>query len=119
MEDGKNWHARLEETRELWSNHVRSWQASGLSQAGFCRQNNLKPRQFLYWKKRILGTSSPTRPLIFAELPLGKILQAHDRFPLSPLRLDLHSRYRIEIDRGFDPGTLLELIRVLDSACSG
>jgi hypothetical protein len=92
---------------------------SGLSQAEFCRQNNLKPRQFLYWKKRILGTATPTTPLTFAELPLGKILQTQDRSPLSPLRLDLHSRYRIEIDRGFDPVILLTLIRVLDQACSG
>ena len=119
MEDGRNWQERLKETRELWGNHVRTWQESGLSQAEFCRQNNLKPRQFLYWKKRIVGATTPATPLTFAELPLIKILQAQDRSPLSPLRLDLHSRYRIEIDRGFDPGTLLELIRVLDPACSG
>jgi hypothetical protein len=119
MEDGRNWHERLEETRELWSNHVRAWQESGLSQAAYCRQQQIKSRKFLYWKKRILGNSTLATPPTFAELPLEKILQSRDRSSLSALRLELHSRYRIEIERGFDPGTLLELIRVLDQAGSG
>jgi hypothetical protein len=113
-----NWHARLEETRELWSNHICFWQASGLSQAEFCRQKQLKPRQFLYWKKRILGNSTPATSPIFTELPLSKIFRNRDMSFPAFLRLELHSRYRIEIERGFDPGTLLELIRVLDRACS-
>ncbi len=119
MEDGRNQHARLEETRELWRNHIHSWQESGLSQAEFCRQNNLKPRQFLYWKKRILGTPIPTELQTFAELPFGKIFENRDRSLLGALRLEIRSGYRIEIEKGFDPGTLLELIRVLDQACSG
>ena len=30
------------EKRQFWENHVQAWQQSGLTQAEYCRQNNLK-----------------------------------------------------------------------------
>jgi hypothetical protein len=119
MEDGKNWHARLEETRELWRNHMKTWQESGLSQAAYCRQHQINHHKFLYWKKRILGKPALATLTTFAELPLGKIFDRPERSLLGPITLAIRPGYRIEIEKGFDPGTLLELIRVLDPTCSG
>ena len=32
----------------------RDWQASGLSQAGYCRKHGLSDKSFVYWKKRLV-----------------------------------------------------------------
>jgi hypothetical protein len=39
---------------EQWSKRVAQWQASGLSQAEFCRQNGIKLTTFNFWKLRVL-----------------------------------------------------------------
>ncbi|MFK0571810.1 IS66 family insertion sequence element accessory protein TnpA, partial [Endozoicomonas sp.] len=37
-------------TQEQWQQRIDSWQDSGLSQAGWCRQNGVKSSQLGYWK---------------------------------------------------------------------
>lgn len=39
---------------EQWTKRVAQWQASGLSQAEFCRQNDIKLTTFNFWKLRVL-----------------------------------------------------------------
>ena len=39
----------LESRRQYWREHVSAWQRSGLSQAAYCRQHGLIPRQLGYW----------------------------------------------------------------------
>jgi len=119
MEEVKSWHARLEETRELWRNHMKTWQESGLSQAAYCRQHQIKGHKFLYWKKRLLRKPASSVSPTFAELPIGKIFGKPTRSTLGPIRIEVRGGYQIAIEKGFDPQTLLELIRVLDSTCSG
>jgi hypothetical protein len=47
---------------EQWTKRVAQWQASGLSQAKFCRQNNIKLTTFNFWKLRVLKQHpGPTR----------------------------------------------------------
>jgi hypothetical protein len=38
----------------FWEHHLGRWQQSGLSQRAYCRQNDLRPHQFYYWRRRIL-----------------------------------------------------------------
>ena len=43
----------------FWQQHIAQWQASGLSQAGYCRQHELPAQQFSYWKcKFLMGRES-------------------------------------------------------------
>jgi hypothetical protein len=37
---------------KFWANIIRNWQKSGLSQAAFCRQNNLTSSAFYAWHRR-------------------------------------------------------------------
>jgi hypothetical protein len=39
---------------DFWLQHIAQWQASGLSQAGYCRQQTLREHQFSYWKCKFL-----------------------------------------------------------------
>jgi transposase len=47
---------QLEQKRTYWKQHIDSWQETGLTQAEYCRQHNLKHYQLVYWKKRFLKT---------------------------------------------------------------
>jgi hypothetical protein len=38
------------------------WQASGLSQASYCRQQALHTHQFSYWKRKFLADREPVDP---------------------------------------------------------
>ncbi|WBA82949.1 hypothetical protein [Endozoicomonas sp. GU-1] len=38
--------------REKWQQRVQSWRDSGLSQSTWCKQHDLRPNQFWYWRKR-------------------------------------------------------------------
>jgi hypothetical protein len=46
----------------IWQHHITQWQTSGLSQAAYCRQQALRPRQFRYWKDKFLFGSEPVEP---------------------------------------------------------
>lgn len=47
---------------KAWTKRVEQWQASGLSQAEFCRQNGIKLTTFNFWKLRVLKQQpGPTR----------------------------------------------------------
>jgi hypothetical protein len=40
---------------DFWHLHSMQWQASGLSQASYCRQQALLTHQFSYWKRKFLA----------------------------------------------------------------
>ncbi len=97
------------EKHRLWQKRLAEWKRGGLPQAEFCRRNNLDPRNFLYWKKKILP-SLCTASLV--ELPAKLVTQSS--LPASlPLCLVIDGRFRIEIAPGFDADTLYRLIGVL------
>lgn len=44
--------ARHRSCAARWREHVEAWQASGLSQAAYCRRQKLHPITFNYWKQK-------------------------------------------------------------------
>lgn len=40
---------------DFWQQHVTGWQASGMSQAEFCKQHDLLYHRFIYWKQKFSG----------------------------------------------------------------
>ena len=56
---------------ERWQSHLDAWQASGLSQAAYCREHELVYCQFSYWKQKLTQRSvAPTRPERSAFIPV-------------------------------------------------
>jgi len=50
-----------------WHRHMAGWKSSGVSQAKFCKNNNLVYHQFLYWRHKLKQTTNknqqqPRRP---------------------------------------------------------
>ena len=58
---------------EFWHQHITQWQASGLSQVGYCRQQTLREHQFSYWKCKLLTGSKPVKaePAGFARVQVA------------------------------------------------
>lgn len=44
--------APVEERELYWRGQIVRWQASGLSQSGYSRENGLRPNQLSYWYRR-------------------------------------------------------------------
>ncbi|MDA3957758.1 hypothetical protein [Oceanispirochaeta sp.] len=39
-------------SREDWKNEIGKYKSSGLSINGYCRESNINPSTFIYWKKK-------------------------------------------------------------------
>ena len=92
---------------EQWQQRIQEWKASGLSQAAWCKQQNLKPTQLSYWHRKFEPkTAEPAKkqhpnafnPIAVAEKPV-----------ISPLTLSLPCGASIT---GIDESNL-ELVRQL------
>jgi hypothetical protein len=67
---------------DFWQQHIAQWQASGLSQARYCRQQALIAHQFTYWKRKFLanGHEASASKTGFARVQVAAYVEA----PASP-----------------------------------
>ena len=69
--------------------HIKIWQASGLTQAVYCQQQGLNAKTFSRWFKTYQLSNQPTKPLL---IPV-EIKPAADTLPATePIWLRLHVR---------------------------
>ena len=101
---------RLEQKRTYWKQQINSWQETGLSQAEYCRRNNLKHHQLVYWKKRFLSRATDVS---FVGLRLGDLLDIPAQPTGAPLCVVIDDQFKIEIRAGFDGQLLRQLIFAL------
>ena len=103
---------RNREKREYWSRQIAFWEKSGLSQIEYCKRNNLSRHLFTYWKCKGIKKQEESIQFIpvlrkptLTQIPINRI---------APIRIMLGSRYRIEIEDGFSPDTLGQLMHALE-----
>ena len=101
---------QLKQKRSYWKQHIDTWQETGLTQAEYCRRNNLKHHQLVYWKKRFLKTETDVS---FVPLKLEDLLDIPARQDQASLTLVINNDFKIEIRAGFDAQLLRQLIYVL------
>jgi hypothetical protein len=96
------------ERRRFWQEHVERQQASGLTQKEYCQEQGLRLHCFWYWKGRI----HPRKTTV--QLVEARVGDPHALLHSgSPLSLTMNGLYRIEIEKGFDPLTLKQLLHIL------
>ena len=94
--------------RQHWQEQVAAWNRSGLSKAAFCREHGLRIWQFHYW----CGALRPG-----PGEGAGGFAQVHvSGAARSGLRLHIGS-LAVEVEAGFDAGTLKRLLQALGAAC--
>ncbi len=89
--------------QKYWQRHIEKWSQSGLSQAAYCREYNLKIKSFTYFKSRL----KKNLPVQFVQVPIEPA-----RVP-SFLKLNISSNFQIEIPDGFSQNTLTQVLQVL------
>ena len=97
------------ELREFWKSHLDAWELSNSSQAAYCREHKLKGHRFTYWKKKFEKESSPIE---FVEIP-HQLPYSSNRCPSSSLKLEISSRFSIEVPDNFNTSTLEKLLLLL------
>ena len=97
----------LEQKRIYWRQHIDQWQQTGLTQAEYCRQHDLKHHQLVYWKKRFIKTESDVS---FVSLKLDNLLDMPARPDHASLFLVIDDHFKIEVRAGFDVRLLQKLI---------
>lgn len=115
----------VQERRERWRRIVDQWQASGLSQAEFCRRRELAVWQLAWWRKQLAGQGQAVPlfvPLRVAQ-PQEQSAEAagEPSAPLSSgqeLELVWGDGRRLRFAAQIDPGRLRGIVTALDSAAA-
>jgi transposase len=108
--------------QQCWLDLMRRWQHSRLSVRAFCARYGLTQASFYFWRRvlreRGLLHVQPTRslaapptspPAAFVKLTLDA-----DSPSTTAVELVLSDRRRLRVHPGFDPATLLQLVRLLE-----
>ena len=101
---------QLEQKRSYWKQQIEQWQQTGLSQAEYCRRNNLKHHQLAYWRKRCLKTESAVS---FAAVQLEDLLDIPASTDQASIAVVIDNRFKVEVTAGFDPQLLRQVIAAL------
>ena len=97
----------FEERKTYWKKLVIEHGQSQLSVTDFCRDHQINPQRFYFWRKRI--QSQPTAPKTGAFLELVPTSKKTG----SGIRLRMESGISIELDCHFDPTALRQVISIL------
>jgi hypothetical protein len=81
-----------------------------MSQNAYCRQNDLRPNQFTYWKIKFKNQALVPE---FVQVPSTQISQARSLSEEKGLRLNIDNEFQIEIPDGFSQTTLAQVLQVL------
>lgn len=95
---------QLTKKQRYWQRYIEQWSQSGLSQAAYCRERNLKIKSFTYFKSRLKKKNLPVQ---FVQVPVEPV-----RAP-SFLKLNIGSSFHIDIPDGFSQNTLTQVLQVL------
>lgn len=91
-----------------WQAPIKAWRKSGLNGKEYCRQRQLSYHAFVYWKKK-LGPRQSTATF-FVPVPTN----LHHGDAGAGLKVDVGSRFKIEVHDGFTARTLARVIAVLE-----
>jgi transposase-like protein len=93
-----------EERVSNWRALVEKQTESGMSAAAFCKAQNINPQRFYSWRRRFSCDSQTTEFIR---------LVPTSRATPTGIRIVLDHQMWIEVERGFDPLTLKEVIHAL------
>jgi len=90
-----------------WQKLIKEQAQSNLRVGDFCRNHQINPQRFYLWRQRFNSQSSASGTGAFLELvPSSKNKE-------SGIRLKVDQGLSIELDCGFDPSTLRQVISLL------
>jgi len=114
------------ETRAAWARRVERWQRSGLTADRFARQEGVNARTLAFWKWRLKRDGAPgiatmraarraEKRVAFVEVVAPKPGVSPDETRSTAIEVVLPIGYRVRVAGGFERGTLVELLDVLEA----
>jgi hypothetical protein len=98
------------ELKSFWKAHISKWEVSGLTQAEYCRMNNLKKTRFTYWKIKL---QKENLPLSVVEISQASINQVFGINKNSSITLHSKSGFDLDIPDNFSSSALKQILLVL------
>jgi hypothetical protein len=102
-----------------WKRMVERWQASGLSQAEFCRQESCDERKLSFWKRKVNAQSKHSPLFVQVETKKEKnlLVPAEVITPCEKLEIAIASnQFTIKVGQSFDSSVLRQVIDILREA---
>jgi hypothetical protein len=102
---------RTGKTREYWTEEVRRWRTSGLTQKHYCIREGISLERLGTWKRRLDREG---------QKQTGALVAVPSRIVSSALHVSatikvvIDERYRVEIPDAFSPATLETVLHVLN-----
>jgi transposase len=108
--------------QQRWLDLMRRWQQSRLTVCAFCARHGLAQASFYLWRRvlrdRGLLHEQPTRLRLAPPTPpppaFVKLTVDAAPSTTTAVELVLSERRRLRVHPGFDPATLLQLVRLLE-----
>lgn len=112
----------------FWTEHIKSWQTTGLSQTDYCIKHGLNIKSFGRWKRRVLEPASPavsteerSDAILNPFIPVSILPEVDEAMQDTPD--DQHrcragivlqvGQYRIDLAIGFHGESLRQLLSLL------
>jgi hypothetical protein len=96
--------------QERHMEHLKAWQASGLTQGGYCQQQGLNVKTFSRWFRAYRLSNQPTKPLL---IPVKIKPAAVTSSTTASLWLRLPKGHALELPGNTSPRWLAELLQCL------
>ena len=100
-----------EERATYWHKLVKEHALSSLSVTDFCQDRRINRQRFYLWRQRFNSPSTAPGTGAFLELV------SSSKNGESGIRLRVDQGLSIELDCGFDPATLRQIISVVKGSC--
>lgn len=107
-----------QEVKQQWKDRIAAYRASGLSQAAWCKENNVSLRQLSYWLKKEGANETPLAAST-KWLPVEISSQSADSEKILSNN-SLHIKIGpavVEVKPGFNQKLLLDVVRTLRTIC--
>jgi len=103
--------------RASWEKRISEQESSGLSRMAWCAQEGISYHKYRYWRERLVG-KQPVKATTEQAIPTWLKLSPASKLPV-PASDGLVVRIgeaTLELQRGFDPELLREIVRALASS---
>jgi hypothetical protein len=113
--DAPSKHTRITLGKEYWQEQMDAWQASGLSQSRYCRENNLSMSTFNCWKRKLIGLDPKPKESKFVPLKISQPRKTHNISigSYSELNIITPNGFGISVSAGTDYNQVIPLIKKL------
>lgn len=92
----------MSEQTRIWAKRLKEQERSGLSQAAYCRRENLNEKQFYYWRRKAKDSNESK----------GKFIEVSGASK-SNFELHLQNGLRVNVPVNFEEEGLKKLLEVL------